>query len=269
MAMKPRRMTRRGFAFGNTLGTPAAKSSSINESGSRCTPVATAERPRATDRNSGTTKKIPACTRNKKKNEVTPSRSWMLCSIFGSISAASPRAMRRFSHIANRPTTTQPASTSQITGESPSHSGAPGLASHEPPRARLQDADHDQTKAGGRKRLFRPGRAWRPSRRCVVHPARQGEDHISDQHLADEHPSPRRIARSETADTHRPHSGGHRAGGRHQPVGARPVGFAEVRGDKRDDCRKDQHRAEPRRNDQPMISTVRLCDRAVVSDPHA
>ncbi len=132
MAMKPRRMTRRGFACGNTLGTPAAKSSNISESGSRCMPVATADRPSATERNSGTTKKIPACTRNRKKNEVTPSRSWMFRSIFGSISAAWPRAIRRFSHIANRPTTTQPASTSQITGESPSHSGAPGLARTNP-----------------------------------------------------------------------------------------------------------------------------------------
>ena len=132
MAMKPRRMTRRGLAFGKTLGTPAAKSSNISDSGSRCMPVATADRPSATDRNSGTTKKIPACTRNRKKNEVTPSRSWMLRSIFGSISAAWPRAIRRFSHAMNRPSTTPPASTSQITGESPSHSGAPGLGRTNP-----------------------------------------------------------------------------------------------------------------------------------------
>ena len=95
IAMKPRRMTRRGFACGNTFGTPAAKSSNISESGSRCMPVATADKPRATDRNSETTKKIPACTRNRKKNEVTPSRSWMFRSIFGSISAAWPRADSR------------------------------------------------------------------------------------------------------------------------------------------------------------------------------
>ena len=56
----------------------------------------------------------------------------MFRSIFGSISAACPCAIRRFSHIANRQTTTQPASTSQITGESPSHSGAPGLARTNP-----------------------------------------------------------------------------------------------------------------------------------------
>ena len=194
MAMKPRRMTRRGFAFGNTLGTPAAKSSSISESGSRCMPVATADRPSATDRNSGTTKKIPACTRNRKKNDVTPSRSWMFRSIFGSISAAWPRAIRRFSHIANRPTTTPPASTSQITGESPSHSGAPGLGRTNPhaperrmpitirPRPAADSAGADQVEPGA---LLG---------RCVVHPPRQSEDHDHDQHLADEHPPPRGIA---------------------------------------------------------------------------
>ena len=161
MAMKPRRITRRGFACGNTLGTPAAKSSNISESGSRCIPVATADRPSATDRNSGTTKKIPACTRNRKKNEVTPSRSWMFRSIFGSISAAWPRAIRRFSHIANRPTTTQPASTSQITGESRSHSEHPAWAARTPthPTSGCRSRSARGRPPTGR---CRPGRALAP-----------------------------------------------------------------------------------------------------------
>ena len=104
-----------------------ANTSSVSDSGNSRTPVWIADSPSATDRNSGTTKNVPACTRNMKKNETTPSRSWMLRSIVGSISAPSPRLIRRFSHITNRAITTPPPRTSQITGEIPSQWGASGL----------------------------------------------------------------------------------------------------------------------------------------------
>jgi len=48
----------RGETFGNTLGTPTANASSISESGSSRTPVATADMPSATDRNNGTTNSV-------------------------------------------------------------------------------------------------------------------------------------------------------------------------------------------------------------------
>ncbi len=58
-AMKPRLTTRRGDALGRNLGTPAANSSNISESGSSRTPVSIAESPSATDKNKGTTKNRP------------------------------------------------------------------------------------------------------------------------------------------------------------------------------------------------------------------
>ena len=88
-----------------------------------------------------------------KKNEVTPSRSWMFRSIVGSISAPSPRCDAAGSPTpANRASTTPPASTSQITGESPSHSGASGLGCTKPHAPDAQDADHDQAEAERRQR---------------------------------------------------------------------------------------------------------------------
>ena len=70
--MKPIRITRRGLAFGRNFGTPTAKRSSISDSGSSRTPVSTADSPSATDRNRGTTKKIPAWTRNRNRNSDDP-----------------------------------------------------------------------------------------------------------------------------------------------------------------------------------------------------
>ena len=67
-----------------------------------------------------------------KRNERTPLRSWMLRSIEGSISAPFPCSMRRFSQATKRATTKPPARISQITGESPSHSGASGLGCTKP-----------------------------------------------------------------------------------------------------------------------------------------
>ncbi|MGH3235359.1 MAG: hypothetical protein ACRDOH_19355 [Streptosporangiaceae bacterium] len=64
------------------------------DSGSSRTPVATAESPRATDKNNGTAKNRPACKKYWKKNDVSPPRKVRLRSIAGSISAASPRARR-------------------------------------------------------------------------------------------------------------------------------------------------------------------------------
>ncbi len=63
---------------------------------------------------------------NEPRKPVRKNRARIQASVLGSINAACPCAMRRFSHIPNSPTTTQPASTSQITGESSSHSGEPG-----------------------------------------------------------------------------------------------------------------------------------------------
>ena len=84
---------------------------------------ATADSPRATERNSGTAKNRPACSRYWKKNAVRPARKRRFSRIAGSTSGSPPRASRRSSH-ARRPRSTPPARTSQIAADRPSHSGA-------------------------------------------------------------------------------------------------------------------------------------------------
>ena len=134
---KPARATRRGEAWGHRRGTPTAAASSVMDSGSRRTPVAMADRPRATDRNSGIVKNIPACSRNWKKKATSPPRSALLASSAGSSSAARPVAMRWRSQVKKPNSTARPASSSQKTGDRPSQAGAPGLGCtmpHDPER---------------------------------------------------------------------------------------------------------------------------------------
>ena len=222
-------------------------------------PVATADRPSATDRNSGTTKKIPACTRNRKKNEVTPSRSWMLRSIFGSISAAWPRCdapVLPHSEQAEHHTAREHEPDHR---REPEPLGSIRLGLHEPPRTRAQDADHDQHRG-------RPPTAPVPTRSSLA-PFSAGVSFtrrararititISD--LADEHPPPRGVGREQAAD-HRP-----RRAAAIAPAAATSP-YARGRSDR---PKFDATSATiagmintapmPSRNDQPMISTVRL-----------
>ncbi len=75
------RTTLRGEAVGNSRGTPAAAARIVIESGSSRTPVATAESPSATDKNSGMTKKSPAWSKYWKKKEIKPAwspRTWSM-----------------------------------------------------------------------------------------------------------------------------------------------------------------------------------------------
>ena len=71
-ASSPLRTTSRGETFGRKRGMPIAAISSVIDSGSSRAPVASADRPRQTERYSGTTKNRPACTRNWKKNMSRP-----------------------------------------------------------------------------------------------------------------------------------------------------------------------------------------------------
>ena len=102
---------------------PRAAMSSVIESGSSRTPVSRADRPRATDRKSGTTKKNPACTRYWKKNIVSPPVSWRFWNIAGRTSGSSSREMRLASHRKNSQSTRKPPITSQIVGDRPAHEG--------------------------------------------------------------------------------------------------------------------------------------------------
>ena len=135
---KPIRTTRRGDARGKSRGTPTAASSSVADSGSSRTPVAMADRPRTTDRKSGTAKNIPAWARYWKKKANRPPWRFRTRRMAGSSSAACPRSIRRRSHSTNPSSTTPPARISQMAGDRPSQRGASGLGltrPHEPARS--------------------------------------------------------------------------------------------------------------------------------------
>ena len=90
-ASRPMRTISRGDTFGSSRGMPIAAMSSVIESGSSRAPVASADRPRQTERYSGTTKKKPACTRYWKKNISRPPLSWRLRRKPGRMSVSWPR----------------------------------------------------------------------------------------------------------------------------------------------------------------------------------
>ncbi len=106
---------------------PIAAASSVTESGSSRTPVSIAERPSATERKSGTTKKNPAWTRNWKKNIVRPPVSCRLRSIAVRTSGSWPCDSRRACQRKKSQITKSPPRTSQIVGDSPAHDGPSGL----------------------------------------------------------------------------------------------------------------------------------------------
>ena len=117
---------------------PIAAASSVTESGSSRTPVSIAERPRATERKSGTTKKNPACTRNWKKNIVRPPVSCLLRSIAARMSGSWPRDSRRACQRKKTQITKRPPSTSHTVGERPAHDGPSGfgwIQPHSPERS--------------------------------------------------------------------------------------------------------------------------------------
>ena len=101
-ASRPQRTTSRGDTCGRKRGIPIAAASSVTESGSSRTPVASADRPRQTERKSGTTKKKPAWTRYWKKNIVRPPVSCLFRSIPGLTSGSLPWASRRVSQVKKR-----------------------------------------------------------------------------------------------------------------------------------------------------------------------
>ncbi len=124
--------TSRGEARGNSLGIPTAAITSVMDSGRIRTPVWMALSPSAIDRNSGTAKNSPACSRNWKKNDTNPVRSSRTRSIAGSSSAGCPVSRRCFSQTRNPNSTPPPARISHTTGDRPSQVGAPGLGCAKP-----------------------------------------------------------------------------------------------------------------------------------------
>src|ERR687897_477787 len=128
----PTRTTSRGERCGRKRGIPIAAASSVTESGRSRMPVSIADKPSATERKSGTTKKKPACTRYWKKNMVKPPVSCRLRSIAVRTSGSSPRDPRRACQRKNSQITNRPPSTSQNVGEMPAHEGPSALGSIQP-----------------------------------------------------------------------------------------------------------------------------------------
>ena len=147
-------------------GIPSAAASSVIESGSRRTPVSIADSPSATERKSGTTKKMPACTRYWKKNIVRPPSSWRFRSIAGRTSGSSPRDSSRASQRKKSQITSRPPSTSHIVGERPAHEARPPSAGSSPTRwsaARRTPASRGRAPRAQRRRR-RAADAPRPAR---------------------------------------------------------------------------------------------------------
>ena len=128
----PRRTTRRGETSGRKRGMRIAAASSVSESGRSQAPVLSADRPRATDRYSGTTKNTPICTRYWKKNIVSPPVSCLFSSMTGSTSGSPCRFTRRASQRKKSQISSRPASMSHTTREIPSQDGASGLGWNQP-----------------------------------------------------------------------------------------------------------------------------------------
>ena len=139
--------------------------------------------------------------------------------------------------------TTPPPSISQIVGESPSHSGAPGLGLTKPhvPERRTPNTISPRPSADSAV----PTRSSRtPALAAALgHAAGEHEDHEHDQDLAREDVAPREVGREQAADD-RPDRDRDRGRGGDEPVGAGPFVALEVRGDERDDRGQDQRRAD-------------------------
>ncbi len=226
----PMRTTRRGEALGKSLGTPTAAASRAIDSGSRRTPVATAERPRATERKSGMTKNSPACSRNWKKNDVSPAWSLGTRSMVGSTSAPLFCRTRLPSQNTKSVRTAPPPRMSQTTGEVPSHCGASGLGGRIPtsPRGSLRiPPSRGRPPRGG----SRSGRGGRRVSRGASATRLERTRMTSDQHdLSGEDHAPGEIGRAE-ASNQRTCGDGDRASRGDQAVGARTLRRAEVGGD--------------------------------------
>src|SRR5262249_59431370 len=116
---RPARTTRRGEAYGQNHGIPSAAARSVSDNGSRRAPVASADRPRHTDKKSGTTKNNPACIRYWMKNITSPPVSCLLRSRSERSSGSPPRDSTRASQRKNTHRANNPPSHSRKHGDNP------------------------------------------------------------------------------------------------------------------------------------------------------
>ncbi len=245
-AARAGRCARRAAArpCGQRRGMPIAAASSVIESGRSRTPVASAERPRQTERNSGTTKKKPACTRYWKKNMIRPPRELLVPQhrraherLLASGLAARLPAEEEPDH--EQPGEDQPDGRREpcpgrcrpaSAGSSPTRPTQHAEDEQREPDCRQDGADDvELADASSAARRRSGGRATRIASTITTSPG--------------EHPAPREVRRREAADQ-RADGDRDRTGGRDQPVGRGPALDREVAGDERDDRGQDQRRAD-------------------------
>ena len=265
-ASMPMRTTRRGLALGKSRGMPTAATSSDSESGSRRTPVAMGDSPSTTERNSGTMKNSPAGIRNWKRNVISPPVSCLTRSSAGEMSGSLPASSSRLCQRRNSQRKKRPAMMNQIVSERPNSDVAPSLGRNQPqvddlstPRT-ISARPIDDTDGADQVEV-------RPlADRLVGGAARQEQDGDDDDDLAGEDVAPREVRGHEAAD-HRADGDGDRAGGGDEPVRlGRPPG-GKLPAMRPTMAGMISTAPMPSRNDQPMISTVRFGESAVVIEP--
>ena len=223
---------------------PTAASSSVIESGSSRTPVAIAESPSATDRNSGTAKNRPAWQQvlEEERGESAAQRAVPEDRRVDERLRRRERAAgspRRRTATARR----RRRGSARSTGERPSHSGASGLGWTNPHEPALRIANTISARPSADSAVPTRSSRGRVSGGASAIRRADGEDRDHDQDLADEHPAPRRVGREQPADQ-RTGGDGDRPGRGDQPVGTRAPGRLEVRRHQRDDRRQDQRGAD-------------------------
>src|SRR6266567_6595067 len=121
---RPIRTTLRGDAFGQSLGTPIADTSSASDSGMSRIPVSIADNSSTIERYNGLVKKMPAWIKYWKRNIVSPLSSCRFLNIDGRTSGSLPSRSRRLSHANNPHRMRRPARISHATSDSPKSVGA-------------------------------------------------------------------------------------------------------------------------------------------------
>src|SRR6266566_1268084 len=121
---RPIRTTLRGDAFGQSLGTPIADTSSASDSGMSRIPVSIADNSSTIERNNGMVKKMPAWIKYWKRNIVSPPTSCRFLNIDGRTSGSLPSRSRRPSQANNTHRMSRPARISHATSDRPKSVGA-------------------------------------------------------------------------------------------------------------------------------------------------
>ena len=114
----------------------------------------------------------------------------------------------------------------------------------------------------------RSGRAGRPPPPACPSCGESGRGSPAHDDLPGEHPPPRRVRREHAADQ-RPERRRDRAGSGDEPYARGRSGLPKFDATSATIAGMISTAPSPSRPDQPIISTVRFCDSAVVSEPHA